>query len=69
MLSIISIIGIVMITTVCCADENEYITLPDQDIIVSKGGQIIVDEIGSKVELECLFESKRKRSVCLKAMH
>ena len=59
----ISFLGL-MIFTVIGADDNDAVIFPDNDIFpkfVSKGEIIVLNNVGSKVELPCLFESERKK--------
>ena len=61
MKSMISFLGL-MIFTVIGADDNNAVIFPDNDIFpkfVSKG-EIVLTDVGAKVELPCLFESERK---------
>ena len=63
MKSMISFLGL-MISTVIGADDNNAVIFPDNDIFpkfVSKGEIIVLNDVGSKVELPCLFESERKK--------
>ena len=63
MKSIITLLAFVLTFTATGADKNNPVVFPDSKYptFVSKGETIVLDDVGLKVELPCLFDRYRKK--------